>query len=103
MGGKRPDDRLAELNEELSRLRRRAARQKRNIAVSTDAWQVWSDTIDEALRLVSRMAAAPVSDPVDLSKKFRAILWAIETNDSLVDDADRRLLRAFDRDLRRLG
>ena len=100
---KRRNDRLVELDEELSRLRRRAARQKRNIAVNTEAWQVWSNTIDEALRLVALIAAAHASAPRDLSRKFSAILWAIEVKDSLLDNADRRLLRVFDRDLRRLG
>ena len=38
---------LGALERELSRLRRRAVRQKRTIKTSPEAWQKWSATMDE--------------------------------------------------------
>ena len=57
----------------------------------------------EALHLVAKIAAAPVSDLEGFSRKFSAILWAMETNDSLLDTSDLRRLRAFGREIRRVA
>jgi hypothetical protein len=87
------------LTEELARLRRRAARQKRNIASSPEAWQKWSATMDEIAGLTQRLVASPAPDLESLAVKFSAILWLIEINESLLDSGDLRRLRRFGRDL----
>ena len=94
---------IQELDQELGRLRRRAGRQKGRITASTEAWQQWSSTMDEALRVVAQLVTAATVDMEDLSVKFGAILWAIETNESLLDAADLRRLKAFHRELRRFA
>ena len=92
-----------ELGDELLRLRARAARQKRRIASSSEAWAHWSATLNQAMNLVGRISATPATDFVGLAIKFDAILWAIEHNDSLLDLGDGRQLRQFARDLHRLA
>jgi hypothetical protein len=87
------------LAQQLARLRRRAARQKRKIAASKEAWQAWSATMDEIAGLTQRLVASPAPDLESLAAKFRAILWLIEINESLLDSADLRRLRRFCRDL----
>ena len=87
------------LERELSRLRRRAARQKRTIKSSPEAWQRWSATMDEVAGLTQRLVASPAPDLERLAAKFSAILWLIEVNDSLLDGGDLRRLRRFGRDL----
>jgi hypothetical protein len=92
--------RMTELEAELSRLRRRAARQRRAIGTRPDAWQTWSSTMDEIATLIDRMVASRALDAPSLAAKFDAILWQIETNESLLDRGDLRRLRRFRRDLR---
>ncbi len=92
--------RMAELDAELSQLRRRAARQKRDFGTRPDSWQRWSRTMEEITTLTERMAASPAPDVSSLAAKFDAILWQIETNESLLDRGDLRRLRRFGRDLR---
>jgi hypothetical protein len=92
--------RMTELAGELSRLRRRAAWQKRGIATRPDAWRRWSSTMEEIATLIDRMVASPAPDASSLAAKFDAILWQIETNESLLDRGDLRRLRRFRRDLR---
>lgn len=84
---------------ELSRLRRRAARQKRRINVTADGWRQWSATMDEIAGLTARLVDSPAPDLQSLAAKFRAILWLIEFNESLLDSDDLRRLRRFGRDL----
>lgn len=91
------------LNVELSRLRRRAARWKPRAGSSTTDWQAWSDTIDEIAGVIEKMVAAPDPDLPDLSLQFRAILWQIEINESLLDRGDARRLKLFRRNLERLA
>lgn len=91
--------RIGELSEQLARLQRRASRQKGSISRNSDAWQRWSGTIDEIATIVDQLAATPASDVENLATKFRAILWLIETNESLLDSGDLRRLRRFGRDL----
>jgi hypothetical protein len=90
---------ISELGNELARLRRRAARQKRNISRNSDDWQRWSSTVDEIAALTERLVASPAANIDSLAVKFRAILWLIEVNDSLLDHGDLRRLRRFNRDL----
>ena len=94
---------ISKLGDELARLRRRAARQKRNISRNSDVWQQWSSTMDEITALTERLVASPTSDTDDLAIKFRAILWLIEVNDSLLDHGDLRRLRRLGRDLGHLA
>jgi hypothetical protein len=94
---------IGALADELSRLRRRAARQKRSIASGPEAWQRWSGTMDEIVGLTQRLVASPAPDLDGLSAKFGAILWLIEVNESLLDSGDLRRLRRFGRDLSALA
>lgn len=87
------------ISRDLSRLRRRAARQKRTIEISADGWQRWSTTMDEIAGLAQHLVASPASDPRTLAAKFRAMLWLIEVNESLLDAGDLRRLRRFGREL----
>ena len=84
---------------ELARLRRRAARQKRKITSEPDAWQVWSATMEEIASLTVLLVARPADDLENLTAKFKAILWLIEINESLLDSGDLKRLRRFGRDL----
>jgi hypothetical protein len=94
---------VSALERELSRLRRRAARQKRNIRSSPDAWRDWSATMDEIAGLTQRLVASPAPDLGSLAAKFSAILWLIEVNESLLDSGDLRRLRRFGRNLTNLA
>ena len=87
------------LAQELARLRRRAVRQTRNINSGADAWQRWSATMSEIATLTQRLVARPADDLESLAAKFKAILWLIEVNGSLLDNGDLRRLRRFGRDL----
>ena len=87
------------LSRDLSRLRRRAARQKRNIKNGADGWQQWSVTIQEIAAVTQRLVSSPASDVADLSAKFHAILSLIEVNESMLDTCDLRRLRRFRREL----
>lgn len=91
------------LARELSRLRRRAARQKRTITSDPEAWREWSATMDEIGALTRRLVARPVTDLETLAVKFEAILWLIEVDESLLDSDDLRRLRRFGRDLSALA
>ena len=90
------------LGEEFDRLRRRAARQKRLASGGSLGWQRWSSTIDAGLRVATNLTRLPAQNIDQLVTVFDAVLWAIDTNESLLDMADRRLLRRFGRELRRL-
>ena len=94
---------IGALVDELSRLRRRAARQKRTSKSDSEAWRTWSATMDEIVRTSERVIAHPASDPRSLAAKFSAIVWLIEVNDSLLDRGDLRRLRRFGRTLYPLG
>ena len=59
---------------ELARLRRRAARQKRNIKSGPEAWREWSATMDEIGIRTQRLVARPPDDLQSLAAKFDAIL-----------------------------
>ena len=87
------------LDAKLSRLQRRAARQRRKIAASKEAWQAWSATMDEVADLTQRLVTFPTLDLGALATKFSAILWLIEANGSVLDSADLRRLRRFRREL----
>jgi len=91
------------LVQQLARLRRRAARQQRQIGSSPEAWQKWSTTLDEIAGLTQRLVASPAPDLESLAAKFHAILWLIEVNESLLDAGDLRRLRQFGRDLSALA
>lgn len=86
---------IGALSQDLARLRRRAARQKREIQSSSTGWQRWSTTMDEIAGLTQQLIASPAPDVARLADKFRAILWLIEVNDSLLDTGDLRQLRRF--------
>ena len=91
---------LAVLDAELRRLTRRADRQRQQIKQGTEAWQRWSATIDEGLRIVGRIERAPITDMVRLTTKFRAILWRIHVDENVIMDEDvRRTLMRFGRQL----
>jgi hypothetical protein len=94
---------IGALTRELTRLQRRAARQKRNIRASPDAWQDWSATMEKIAILTQRLVVRPADNFEDLAAKFNAILWLIEVNESLLDRGDLRRLRRFGRDLTILG
>ncbi|MBL8599947.1 MAG: hypothetical protein JNL14_19595 [Devosia sp.] len=87
------------LTQELARLRRRAARQKRKISSGPDAWHAWSATMDEIAILTQGLVARPANNLESLAAKFKAILWLIEINESLLDSGDLKRLRRFGRDL----
>ena len=99
----RPESPISELSAELSKLRRRAVRQKRTINAGPDKWQRWSDTMSEIADLIDRLARLPATDVPGLAVKFGAILWLIESNESLLDAGDLRRLRRFGRDLSALA
>jgi hypothetical protein len=90
---------IGALSQDLARLRRRAVRQKRDIQSSPAAWQRWSSTMDEVARLTKQLVAATALDVASLAEKFRAILWLIEINESLLDQSDLARLRRFSREL----
>ena len=94
---------ISELDAELSRLRRRAARLKPKIGTGPAAWQKWSDTMDEIASVIEMMVGSPAPHIADLALQFRAILWQIETDQSLLDRGDARRLRRFRRNLDRLA
>jgi hypothetical protein len=94
---------IGSIGRDLTRLRRRAARRKRNIEESADGWQQWSTTMDEIAALTQRLVASPAADAKDLEAKFRAILWLIEVNESLLDSGDLGRLRRFGRELNLLA
>src|SRR5690606_8641757 len=77
----------------------RAARQKRNIKSGPEAWRAWSATMDEIGTRTQHLVARPADDLDGLAKTFKAILWLIEVNESLLDSGDLRRLRRFGRDL----
>jgi hypothetical protein len=91
------------LARELARLRRRAARQKRKIKSGSHAWQKWSATMEKIASLTQRLVARPAVGLEGLDAKFKAILWLIELNESLLDTGDLRRLRRFGRDLSSLA
>jgi hypothetical protein len=93
------DSEVGVLTPDLSRLRRRAVQQKRKIETSPAAWQSWSATMDEIAALTKSLVAAPAPDLTSLAAKFRAILWLIEVNESLLDHGDLARLRRFGREL----
>jgi hypothetical protein len=92
--------RSSQLDAELSRLRRRAARQKLMQDRSSAAWQDWSGTMNDIADVIDQMVASPARDITSLAAKFDAILWQIDVNDSLLDHGDLRRLKRFGRDLR---
>jgi hypothetical protein len=92
--------RISQLDAELSRLRRRAARQKQTRGGSSAAWQQWSGTMNDTADVIDQIVASPALDITSLAAKFRAILWQIEVNESLLDHSDLRRLKRFGRDLR---
>ena len=94
---------VGDLKRELTRLRRRAARQKRQIKSHPEAWQQWSATMDEIATLTERLIARPAGDLESLAVKFDVILWLIKVNESLLDRSDLRRLRRFGRDLSSLA
>ena len=91
------------LAQELARLQRRAARQKRTITANAEAWQKWSATMDDIATLIQLLVACPADDLEILAAKFDAILWLIKVNESLLDTGDLRRLRRFGRDLSSLA
>ena len=93
----------AQLDADLSRLRRRAAPLKSEAATSPAAWRKWSITMEEIAGIIEAMVAAPAPDIADLARQFRAILWQIEINDSLLDHGDARRLKLFRRNLNLLA
>ena len=94
---------ISEFSDKLARLRRRAARQKRAIAATSEAWQRWSSTMDEIAALTERVVTSPAANVDSLAIKFRAILWQIEINDRLLDGDDLRRLRRFGREVAALA
>lgn len=90
---------IGALARELSHLQRRAARQKRNIGSSEEAWQRWSTTMDQIANPAQRVIAFPAPDLESLRVKFKALLWLIEANESLLDHSDLHRLRRFGREL----
>jgi hypothetical protein len=88
-----------DLAQELARLQRRAARQKRRIKSEPEAWRDWSVTMEEISKLTRQLVGRPADDLHSLAAKFKAILWLIEVNESLLDSEDLRRLRRFGRDL----
>ena len=91
---------LVLLDAELRRLTRRADLRRRRMKQSTQAWQLWSSTIDEGLDIVRRIDDARAGDLAGLATKFRAILWRIRVDeDVIMDEAVRRALHRFGRQL----
>lgn len=93
------ENHIPALSQDLARLRRRAARQKREIQTSPAAWQRWSTTMDEIAGLTQQLVASPAPTTASLAVKFRSILRLIEVNESLLDTGDLRRLRRFRREL----
>lgn len=93
------ENHIPALSQDLARLRRRAARQKRDIQSSPAAWQRWSTTMEEIAGLTQQLVASPAADTANLADKFRAILWLIEVNESVLDRAELARLRRFGREL----
>jgi hypothetical protein len=89
---------IAVLSRELAHLQRRAARQRRSVGTE-QGWQRWSATMDEIARLTEVQLASPAPTIHALAAKFRAILWLIEVNESLLDTGDLRRLRRFRREI----
>jgi hypothetical protein len=59
--------------------------------------------MEEIARLMQRLVGSPAPDSASLAAKFRAIMWLIEVNESLLDTGDLRRLRRFGRELDRLA
>jgi len=87
------DHRLTELDAQLVRLRRRAARQRRrwhglrdigDDAAKTAA-AAWSQTIEDALEIATKIAQQPAHDLDGLNVKFSAIWWWLVLDDSILD------------------
>jgi hypothetical protein len=55
--------------------------------------------MDDIADLTQPLVASPAPDTASLAAKFRAILWLIEVNESLLDTGDLRRLRRFGREL----
>ena len=87
------------LARELARLPRRAARQKRKIESGSDSWQEWSATMEEIVSPIQRLVVRPADHLESLAAKFKAILWLIEVDESLLDNDDLGRLGRFGRDL----
>jgi hypothetical protein len=55
--------------------------------------------MEEIASLTVLLVARPADDLENLTAKFKAILWLIEINESLLDSGDLKRLRRFGRDL----
>jgi hypothetical protein len=103
------DQQLIELDAQLVRLRRRAARQRRqwqglrdigdDAATTTAA--TWSQTIEDAFAIATEIAQQPAHDLDGLNVKFSAIWWWLALDDAILDASAKRWLRAFGKSLAR--
>jgi len=87
------DHQLTELDAQLGRLRRRAARQRRKWQglrdigddAATTASATWSQTVEDAFAIATEIAQQPAHDLDGLNVKFSAIWWWLVLDDSILD------------------
>ena len=100
------------LDQELNRHRTRARRTWRNYqaideeldaAASAAAHRVWSDAVDDALRVAEAISRERPRDLGELLIQFEATWWWLIEDDSVLDGTARRWLRRFRRSLRQLA
>ena len=67
-----------------------------------EAWARWSGTVNEVAELANRIARRPARSLSDVVTKYEALQWALLDDGVLLDDAVRRQVKAFGRELRGL-
>ena len=67
------------------------------------AWARWSSTSNEVAQLADRIARYPARNRDDVATKFEALQWSLLDDGVLLDDAVRRQVQAFGRELRELS
>ena len=94
---------LPDLDRQLGRLRRRAARLHRGVEKDTARWPEWSNTLEDAFGLVDQMTSIPAQGLDDIAIKIGAVVWFPHETDAVLDARGMRQLRALALEARRLA
>jgi hypothetical protein len=106
------DSPVYDLGRELTRHRARTGRAWRSYAslgdaldpaAVTRAHQVWSDAIDDALRIAEAISREQPHSLGDLVVQYEAIWWWVSEDADVLDASTRRWLLRFRRSHRRLA